>query len=145
MAVMLRRGEAAAESRFAATVERRGMLDVRDDLAATDAAGLSRYLVHLGTVWDDLAPVASPEPLVADVALAEYISKLVAGAVLYEVEVGDRATAGQRVAPVLSEAGAARHEVLAPAEGYVLARRDRRFLRRGDNVLTILRHSRRMD
>jgi hypothetical protein len=28
---------------------------------------------------------------------------------------------------------------MAPAAGFVLARRDRRFLRRGDDVLTIVR------
>lgn len=130
MAVMLRWGEAAAGSRFAATVELRGMLDVRDDLAASDAAGLYQYLVRLGTVRDDLPPVASPEPLVADVDLAELIPTPVAGAVLYEVEVGDWVTAGQRVAQVLPEAGTARHEVLAPADGYVMTRKDHRFLRR---------------
>lgn len=130
-------------SRFAATVELRGLVDVDDRLGAADAAGLYRYLVRLGTVSDDFpAATPGPEPLVVGSPLAEYVYSPVGGAVLFEAAVGDWVTAGQRVAQVLSEAGSPRHEVLAPAEGMVMTRRDRRVLRRGDEVLKILRHPR---
>jgi predicted deacylase len=141
--LMQRWGERTGVSGFAATVELRGMLDVTDEVAERDAAGLYRYLAGRGTVRDSLAPLTSPEPLVADVGLAEYIATPVAGTVLYDVDVGDWVAAGQRLAQILPEAGTPRHDVTAPAEGYVLARRDRRFLRRGDDVLTIVRGSRR--
>jgi predicted deacylase len=83
--------------------------------------------------------LTSPEPLVADVGLAEYVATPVAGTVLYDVDVGDQVAPGQRVAQIVPDAGAPRHDVRAPAAGLVLARRDRRFLRRGDDVLTIVR------
>jgi predicted deacylase len=83
--------------------------------------------------------LTSAEPLIADVGLAEYIATPVAGTVLYDVGVGDRVAPGQRIARILPDAGSPRHDVTAPAAGFVLARRDRRFLRRGDDVLTIVR------
>jgi predicted deacylase len=139
MTVMQRWGERAGVAGFAATVELRGMLDVTDELAERNAAGLYRYLAGRGTVRDALTPLTSPEPLIADVGLAEYVATPVAGTVLYDVDVGDRVVPGQRVAQILPDAGAPRRDVTAPAAGFVLARRDRRFLRRGDDVLTIVR------
>lgn len=143
--VVAARWQAEAEPfrpRFAATVELRGMMDVSADLAETDAQGLYRYLVDLKVIMDDLPNPAPSDPIIGDVDWAELIPTPVAGAVLYEVAVGEWVSAGQCVARVLYEAGVPLHDVLAPAEGYVMTRRDRRVLRQGDDVLKILRHPR---
>ncbi|GGC11199.1 hypothetical protein GCM10011363_29820 [Marivita lacus] len=43
------------DTRFSATVEMRGMIDVTADLAEHDAQALYRYLVDIGTVRDSFA------------------------------------------------------------------------------------------
>ncbi len=128
------------EGRFAATVELRGMMDVTHEFAETDAAGLYRYLVEIGTVRDTLPELQSADPVIGDVDAAELIPTPVPGALLYDVEVGDWVSEGQRVAVVVTHAGSESHEVLAPFDGLVMTRRDRRLARRGDNVVKILRH-----
>ena len=58
-------------------------------------------------------------------------SLLNTGSVLYDAEVGDRVPRGQRVARFLGAAGLPNYEILAPFDGVVITRRERRFLRRG--------------
>jgi len=132
----------ASDTRFAATIELRGMMDVTPALADRDAAGLYRYLVDIGTVIDRLPAIFPADPISGDVDAAHLITTPVPGALLFDVAIGDWVTEGQRLAVVLSEAGAAHHEVLSPFEGLVMTRRDRRVVRRGDDVIKVLRHRR---
>jgi hypothetical protein len=135
----------AAEShdsaaRFAATIELRGMMDVTPAFAERDADGLYRYLVDIGTVIDELPAIFPVEPITGDVDAAQLISTPVPGALLYDVDIGDWVTQGQRLAVVLSEPGTMHHEIRSPFDGQVMTRRDRRLARRGDDVIKVLRH-----
>lgn len=50
------------------------------------------------------------------------------GALLYDVEIGDWVTEGQRLAVVLSEPGTVDHEIRSPFDGQVMTRRDPAFV-----------------
>lgn len=128
------------DARFAATIELRGMMDVTPELAQQDADGLYRYLVELGTIVDELADIVPKNLVVGDVDAAVLIPTPAAGAVLYEVDVGDWVRKGQRIAVVVTEPGAKGQEILSPFDGHVMTRRDRRFVRLGDDVIKVLRH-----
>jgi len=129
------------DTRFAATVELRGLVDVKHTKAVQDADGLYRYLVDIGTVTDELPAFVPVETIVGDVDAAELIPTPVPGAILYDVGIGDWVRKGQRLAVILSEPGTAHHEIRSPFDGQVMTRRDRRFARRGDDVIKVLRHS----
>ncbi len=131
-----------SDSRFAATVELRGMIDVTHALADRDAAGLYRYLVGIGSVSDTLPNIVSEDAITGDVDAAQLISTPVPGALLYDVAIGDWVAEGQRLAVVISTAGKDHHPIRAPFEGFVMTRRDRRFVRRGENIIKVLRHPR---
>ncbi len=131
------------ETRFAATIELRGMKDVTPALADQDAAGLYRYLVDIGTIVDATLPDLGPhKALVGDVDAAEMIPTPVPGTLLYDVTVGDWVTQDQRLAVVVSDAGLPPHEILSPFDGMVMTRLDRRLARRGEDVIKVLRHPR---
>jgi len=128
------------DTRFAATVELRGMIDVTFELAEHDALGLYRYLVEIGTVSETLPPAPANEPFVGDIDAAELILTPASGALLLDVDVGEWVTEGQRLAVIVTTAGLARHEIHTPFDGVVLTRFDRRIVRRGDYVVKVLRH-----
>ena len=128
------------DKRFAATIELRGMMDVTPELAHQDADGIYRYLVELGAIVDEVADINPNDPIVGDVDEAVLISTPEAGAVLYDVDVGDWVKEGQRLAVVVSEPSTKGQEILSPFDGQVMTRRDRRFVRVGDDVIKVLRH-----
>ena len=130
----------AGDARFAATIELRGMMDGTPAFADQDAKGLYRYLVDIGTVIDELPAISPGEPISGDVDAAQLIPTPVPGALLYDVEIGDWVTEGQRLAVVLSGTGTVHHEIRSPFEGLVMTRRDRRFVRRGGDIIKVLRH-----
>ena len=128
------------DARFAATIELRGMMDVTPAFAEQDADGLYRYLVDVGTVIDELSAISPVDPITGDVDAAHLIPTPVPGALLYDVDIGDWVKEGQRLAVVLSEPGTVDHEIRSPFDGQVMTRRDLRFVRRGDDVIKVLRH-----
>ena len=132
-------GDGVQVDKLISTIEFRGALDVSQSYGERDASNLYGYLVAIGAIRDDLPRFAGNIPFVSDEALAELIPTPASGAVLYCVEVCDRVSAGQCVARILGEARAPHHDILAPANGVVVTRRERRFLRKGEDVLKILR------
>jgi predicted deacylase len=128
------------DTRFAATIELRGKMDVTPTYSKQDADGIYRYLVNIGTIIDDLPSILAVEPITGDVDDAQLISTQTPGALLYDVDIGDWVTEGQRLAVVLSEPGIKHHEIRSPFDGQVMTRRVRRFARRGDDVIKVLRH-----
>ena len=58
---------------------------------------------------------------------------------LYHVDVGERVSKRQCPTVIVSNAGRTRHEVLSPVDGFVMTRRDRQFVRRGEDVINLLR------
>lgn len=128
----------AEDTRFAATVELRGMIDVTPSFAEQDAAGLYHYLVDVGTIIDELPVISFVDPIVGDIDAAQLISSPIGGAVLYDVTIGDWVSEGQRLATVVSEPGNAGHAIRSPFDGRIMTRRDRRFVRQGDDVIKVL-------
>ena len=128
--------------KFVSTIELRGVIDVSQSFGETDAANLYGYLVAIGAIRDGQPRFKDNNPFVSDEALAELIPTPVSGAVLYCVDVCEQVSAGQCVARIVGEAGTPHHEILAPGNGFVMTRRERRFLRKGEDVLKILRRSR---
>ncbi len=86
---------------FAVTVELRGQGDVRDDLAAADAANLLRFLIRRGAVQGDAGPlppeINPPFPL----DRTEPLQAPAAGLVVWHFDVGDRIAAGDTVAELV--------------------------------------------
>lgn len=130
------------ESRFAATIELRGMMDVTWELAERDADGLYRYLVDIGVVIDRLPDIVAADPVSGDVDAAQLIAAPVPGALLFDAKVGDWVKKGDRLAVVVSDAGTDHHEILSPHDGLVMSRWRQRFIRRGEYVAKVLRHPR---
>ncbi|MCA0010655.1 succinylglutamate desuccinylase/aspartoacylase family protein [Mesorhizobium sp. B292B1B] len=132
---------AKLDRRVVTTVEYRGILDVDGAFAASDAAGLYRLLVARGVVADPALP--SPGAFTGVVAPLENIDMMPApraGAVLYDVEPGDRVAKDTRLAVIVHAPGEAdgRTEVFAPQAGIVLTRRSRRIIRAGEDLLKLV-------
>lgn len=128
------------ESRFVATIELRGLMDVTWEVAERDADGLYRYLVDIGVVIDRLPDIEAADPVSGDVDAAELILSPVSGALLFDVKIGDWVKKGDRLAVVVSEAGTDHHEIRSPHDGLVMSLPGRRFTRRGGHVIKVLRH-----
>ncbi|MBZ9853466.1 succinylglutamate desuccinylase/aspartoacylase family protein [Mesorhizobium sp. CA13] len=132
---------AKLDRRVVTTVEYRGILDVDGAFAASDAAGLYRLLATRGVVADPALP--SPGAFTGVVAPLENIDMMPApraGAVLYDVEPGDRVAKDTRLAVIVHAPGEAdgRTEVFAPQAGIVLTRRSRRIIRAGEDLLKLV-------
>ena len=127
------------DMRFATTIEYRGMRDVSHEFAENDATGLYRYLCEIGAVGDSMPPLDTSEPVTGHADEAELLPTPVPGAVLYDVTVGERVVAGQRLAVILPEPGSQPFDLRAPFDGLVMTRRNLRFIRRGDYVVKVLR------
>lgn len=130
----------ALTRRVVTTVELRGIADVENRHAASDAAGIYRILVARGVIAD--AAVERPGPfrgVVAPLDNVEMVKTPKAGAILYDVEPGDRVTEGQRLAVVVHRPGEpdGSVEIRAPQAGTVVTRRATRILRKGDDVLKL--------
>jgi len=77
------------DTRFSATLELRGMINVTADQAEHDAQALYRYLVDIGTVRDSLPRAPANEPIVGDIDAAELILTPALGALLLDAEIGE--------------------------------------------------------
>jgi predicted deacylase len=131
-------GAVDAGAKFCSTVEFRGKGDVSPETAARDGKGLYDYLVAIGAIEDEPRTFAPNTPLIAHQSRAEYIYAPAGGAVLYDVALGEMVTKGQCVARIISAPGGEPHRLCAPYDGYVMVGRERRILRRGDEVIKIL-------
>ena len=127
--------------RVATTVELRGIRDVDRRYAVADAEGLYRLLVVRGVIADrDVLPAAAFAGVVAPLDNVEMVKAPKAGAVLYDVQPGQRVKAGDRLATIVHAPGEpdGAFDVLAPQPGYVLTRRSTRVLKAGDDLLKLI-------
>jgi predicted deacylase len=127
--------------RVVTTVELRGIRDVDRRHAEADAEGLYRLLVARGVIEDRGVPAAAGfAGVVAPLDNVEMVKAPKAGAVLYDVEPGQRVKAGDRLATIVHAPGEpdGALDVLAPQPGYVLTRRSTRVLRAGDGLLKLI-------
>lgn len=129
------------DRRIVTTVEYRGMTDVDPALAEQDGQGLYRVLVMRGVIEDgNLPAVTTFSGLAAPIEHVEMVDTPTSGAVLYHVQPGDRVSAGQKLATIVHAPGEpdGALDIHAPQAGFVLTRRDRRFLEIGANVLKLV-------
>lgn len=141
-------GAEALARRVVTTVEYRGLADVGYAHAESDAAGLYRLLVARGVMED--ATLAPPVPfagLVATLDRIEMVQAPCAGAILFDVEPGQRVPAGARLATIVRAPGedGGGVEVLAPQDGIVLTRVAHRSTRAGGDLLKLVGDRRSAD
>ncbi len=133
--------QARLEHRAITTVEYRGIRDVARAHAESDAEGLYRLLVARGVIEDtSLDRPSAFEGLVRSIDHVEMIAAPLSGAILFDVEPGDRVSAGDRVATIINRPGEedGSVDVFAPQAGYVLTRSSRRSARAGDNLIKLV-------
>jgi uncharacterized protein len=127
--------------RVVTTVELRGISDVERRYAEADARGLYRLLVVRGVIEDrEVGTMGAFAGVVAPLDNVEMVKAPKAGAVLFDVEPGQRVRAGDRLATIVHAPGESDGalDVLAPQPGYVLTRRSTRILRAGDDLLKLV-------
>lgn len=118
----------------ACTVELRGLADVIDALAATDAQAILGHLAHIGVL--DMPPPALPPLACAPTPLAgsEPLLAPVAGILFYNKALGTMLAPGDRVACVLDPATGTRHPVRATTSGLLYARTATRVVGAGQRL-----------
>ncbi|MCC5972986.1 MAG: succinylglutamate desuccinylase/aspartoacylase family protein [Rubellimicrobium sp.] len=103
---------------FSATVEYRGQADVRDDLAAEDAARLMVFLGAIGAVRGEPVPRLGTSPVLPLDAAAEVFAPQ-GGIVLWRVAPGDHVKKGEVMAEILDPVTGKRVPVVSPTFGLV--------------------------
>ena len=133
--------KAGLDRRVVTTVEYRGLRDVENSLAKSDAEGLYRLLATRGVIRDDKA--ARPRKFVGIAAPngnVEMIAMPSAGAILFHVAPGERVRKGAKLATIVhtpgDENGAI--DLFAPQAGYILTRSSRRSGRAGDDIIKLV-------
>ena len=133
--------EARLDRRVVSTVEYRGLRDVGRAYAESDAEGLYRLLVARGVIEDGAVKAPGKfKGVVKSIKHVEMIATPRAGALLFDVEPGDRVKRGGRLATIVHSPGEkdGALEIVAPQAGYVLTRSSRRSARAGDYILKLV-------
>ena len=119
------------------TVELRGEMDVRYDLAEKDAHGLLQYLAHQGVLdigRDPLPPlVAEPTPLEG----VEPLSAPHSGVLVFHKRLGDRVQENEAVADIVNPVSGQVTTLRATRTGILFASTAHRHLLRGMHVCKI--------
>lgn len=127
------------EGRISLTMEFRGTRDVDPETAEKDALGILSFLkrrcVVAGTP-DRNEPFTGP---VAGLDYVQMVNAPVAGAVLFEKNIGMAVKEGERLAVLVTEPGNPERDlvVTAPTDGVIVTRVSARFVRPGDNLMKI--------
>ena len=121
----------------AVTVELRGEMDVRYDLAEQDAHALLQFLAREGMLdipIDELpAPLCEPTPLAA----VEPLYAPQSGVLVFLKTLGERVGAGEAVADIVNPVSGATATVRASQDGLLFASTAHRHLHRGMQVCKI--------
>ncbi len=139
--LQLPREKAGLDRRVVTTVEYRGLRDVENSLAKSDAEGIYRLLAVRGVVADEKA--AKPRKftgIAASIDNVEMISMPRGGAILFHVAPGDRVRKGAKLATIVHSPGEedGASDLHAPQAGYVLTRSARRSGRAGDDIIKLV-------
>jgi predicted deacylase len=121
----------------AVTVELRGEMDVRYDLAEQDARALLQFLAHEGIV--DIPPAALPAPLCAATPLeaVEPLHAPQSGVLVFLKALGDEVKAGDAIADIVNPVTGNTATVRASRDGLLFASTAHRHLLRGMHVCKI--------
>jgi predicted deacylase len=121
----------------AITVELRGEMDVRYELAEQDAQGLLQYLARDGIL--DIPQAALPEALCEPTPLAgvERLDAPQSGVLVFLKALGDRVAAGEAVADIVNPVTGATSTLRASRDGVLFASTAHRHLLRGMNICKI--------
>jgi predicted deacylase len=121
----------------AVTVELRGEMDVRYDLAEQDAQALLQFLAREGLL--DIPLLDVPAPLCAPTPLAgvEPLPAPQSGVLVFLTALGDRVAAGEAVADIVNPVSGATATVRASQDGLLFASTCHRHLLRGMQVCKI--------
>lgn len=121
---------------FAATVELRGANLVEDALAASDAAGLHRFLQRRGVIAGDPGPLPAHAHPATPLAGLEPVKAPVPGLIVYRVPLGAVVSPGTTIAEMVDPTGG-RTAVTCRSAGRVFARTEQRFARPGYRIAKI--------
>ena len=130
--------KAIPDACLAATVELRGFSDVDEDVAATDAENILRFLRRKGVVAGDAGPLPEAVGEAYPLETVGFADAPATGIVTFRVALGDHVRRGDVVAeivdPAAPSAAAARTPVTSPTDGLVYELADSRFLWAGQTV-----------
>lgn len=137
--------KAGFDRRVVTTVEYRGLADVYEKHAKSDAEGIYRLLATRGVVADDKA--ARPRKFAGIATPIDHVEMIAmprAGAILFHVEPGQRVRKGARLATIVHTPGVpdGSIDVHAPQAGYVLTRVSKRSGRAGDDIVKLIGEAR---
>lgn len=135
------REKAGLDRRVVTTVEYRGLRDVENTYATSDAEGIYRLLATRGVIKDDKAAKRRKfAGIAAPIDNVELVAMPRAGAILFHVQPGDRVKKGAKLATIVHTPGApdGAIDVRAPQAGYVLTRISRRSGRVGEDIVKLI-------
>lgn len=127
---------------LSATVELRGMGDVDDALAADDADALFRVLQRHGMVAGDPGPAPAAACTATRLDACDTIRAPAHGVLSYAAALGATVAKGDVIAwlidPAAEDPEAARRAIRTETDGFVLSRRDRRYVQPGMTVAKVV-------
>ncbi|RLM49856.1 deacylase, partial [Halobellus sp. Atlit-31R] len=121
----------------AVTVELRGEMNVRYDLAEQDAQALLQFLAREGLLDIPLADLPAPQCDPTPLAGVEPLHAPQSGVLVFLKELGDRVAAGDAVADIVNPVSGATSTLHAGQDGLLFASTAHRHLLRGMQVCKI--------
>ena len=122
------------------TVELRGQMDLRHELAQSDAHAIVQYLTHLGDVslGANALPtlpelIRKPHPLSGVL----YVNAPSAGVVVFAVQAGETVVQNQILAQVIDPIHQISTDVRSPIDGFVFACHHVRYAQQGTTLVSV--------
>lgn len=122
---------------FSATLELRGQIDVDDEMAAADAAGIIDFLKHEGVIAGDYKLATSEPPKIYPLEGVSHLKSPATGVVAWKKRPGDPVFEGELIAevvPIDLAPGALRIPVLSNLTGILVARHHIKLTRQGQKL-----------
>ncbi|WP_292506042.1 succinylglutamate desuccinylase/aspartoacylase family protein [Mesorhizobium sp.] len=124
-----------------ATLEYRGVRDVRDDVAIDDARGLLGFMEAVGILQPEGAPQPQPATLHTTQECVDYVRANAPGISIFSKGPGDHVTAGEEVALILDPTTGERTSLKARSSGIVFGCGGSKVVVPGSVIATIAGNS----
>lgn len=121
---------------YAATVEHRGVCDVRHELAAQDAEGLLQFLGLQGFIAGMAAPAPWDCPL-RPLAGSMPVTTPHAGVLVYHAELGAELRVGDLIAELIEPVSGESTPLRSPVDGLHYAREQQRWVQAGQSIARV--------